>query len=297
MSLLKILKFSAINAISVPVILVASTHSGIAHNQFLTSATASVVGAPLVVVSKGSGDVRWILPGKRPLDPKVFGTPQAPLGFEPDVGVPINQRLTNVAGTAWTTTRGPTPFSDNFAAVTGHYYYKVIDITLDDTPLSRDKVAFTASFTSPDSVNTYKVTVNQVIPVGPSHTFFGGVGTNVTIHGMTGIGSKLVPTISNQVVFWGVGSFEVNGSLIASNRVVHLMTSCNSRDVDYKLLFDDGVDCGSTHTHVVLSNVEITPTGPEQSPLPSGFILPNGVEQPFIHLMFENIRITALKHR
>lgn len=297
MYLSKFVKYTIVCVLSTPVILISSTVSVYAYNYHSTKGPVDIIGGPLMVFSKGVGDVRWILPGQRRLDPKVFGTPQAPLGFEAGIGLPISQRLMNAEGTAWTTTRGPTPFSDNYASVSGNYYYKVIDSTLDDSPLSRDKISFKASFTSPDNNISYTVTANRIIPVGPDHSFLGGVATNFYFHGKTGIGTKLMPTMPAQVSFWGVGTFEVNGTVIATNRVVHLMTSCNTRDTDYKLVFDDAVDCSRTHTHVMLPNIEITPNGPVTSPLPTGYILPNGVEQPFIHTMYENIWTSAIKYR
>ncbi len=256
-------------------------------------AEVQIVGAPLVVNSSGSTDVHWILPGVRPLDPVVFGTPQEPLGFEPDVGVPINMRLTNAAGTAWTTTAMVTPFSDSSADITGTYNLQATDVTLDDTTNSLDSVTFTATFTSPDNANNYRVISNQVLPVGPAHTFLGGVGTNFDFHGITGIGTKLMPTMPTLVSFWGVGSFEVNGVVVSNNRLVHLMVTCQVRDEEYNLVFDEDVDCTKVHTHVILANVEITPNGPVTSPLPTNFFLPNGMEQPFAHIMYENIQITA----
>ncbi len=252
-----------------------------------------IVGGPLVVNSSGATDVHWILPGVRPLDPAVFGTPQEPLGFEDDVGVPINMRLTNADGTAWTTTAMATPFSDSSADITGTYNLQATDVTLDDTTNSQDAVTFTATFTSPDNANNYRVISNRVLPVGPAHTFLGGVGTNFDFHGITGIGTKLMPTMPTLVSFWGVGSFEVNGEVVSNNRLVHLMVTCQVRDEDYNLVFEDDVDCTKVHTHVILANVEITPNGPVTSPLPTNFFLPNGMEQPFAHIMYETIQITA----
>jgi len=106
MSLSKLFKKSFISALSIPVVLSATTASVYALN----TGPVPIVGAALKVESISIGpDVRWIKPGVRPLDPKVFGTPQAPLGFEPDVGLPIDQRGISPDGTAWTTTLGPTP--------------------------------------------------------------------------------------------------------------------------------------------------------------------------------------------
>jgi hypothetical protein len=253
-----------------------------------------LAGGNVNIQAKGFGDVRWILPGLRKLDPKVFGTPAAPLGFEPDVGVPIAMRLTNADATAWTTTKLPTPFSDNFAMISGDYNLKAVDKTAFDDPDSKDTVKFSAHFSSPDKSNTYKLTINKTISVGPDHAVMGGVGTNFIHHGMTGIGTKLMPTSPTYVAFWGIGTLQVNGTEVANNRLVHLMTTCRVRNAEYKLVFDDDVDCTKMHTHLMLPNVAVTSSGPVTSPVPTGFILPNGVEQPFLHIMFENIEVSGV---
>ena len=239
--------------------------------------------------------MRWILPGLRKLDPKIFGTPAAPLGFEPGVGLPVAARKISTDGNAWTTTAMPTPFSDNYKMISGKFKLKVKDKSIYDSPLSKDKVKLSASFTSPDGANHYTLTVNKVIPVGPDHPFMGGVGTNFVQHGMTGIGTKLMPTAFTYVAFWGIGRLDVNGVEVANNRVVHMMTTCAVRDADYKLVFDENVDCSKLQTHLLLPNVAVTPNGPVTSPVPTGFILPNGMEQPFMHIMFGDNTVSGVE--
>jgi hypothetical protein len=53
-------------------------------------------------------------------------------------------------GSAYTTTAGPTPFSDNFALIGGSFDLKAVDATLVDGPDSGDQVDLTASFPGPD---------------------------------------------------------------------------------------------------------------------------------------------------
>ena len=253
-------------------------------------------------VDKVSGDVRWILPGPRRLDPRVFGTPDAPLGFEPDIGVPLAARLTSADGTAYTTTAGPTPFSDNFAIVHGNFKLKASDRTLADDPASKDKLNFRAAVTSPGGAIHYEIEVSQVLPTGVDHPVFGGVGTNMIHHGMTGIGTKLQPTQPTLAATWGIGTLKVNGVIPegGQNRLVHSMVTCHVRsNPDYRLAFDDEVDCSRFHTHLMLPPVQviIDDTGTpieNNSPVPTGFVLPNGVEQPFLHIMFENTLIDDL---
>ncbi len=248
--------------------------------------TATPAGGKVEISVKGGGDVRWILPGLRRLDPSLFGTPAKPLGFEPDVGVPIAMRKQNTDGSAWTTTAMPTPFSDKYKMIVGKFSLKVKDKTVYDNPQSQDSVKFIAVFTSPGGMNHYKLTVTKIIPVGRQHPFLGGVGTNFVQHGTTGIGTKLMPTAFTYVAFWGIGRLEVNGVEVANNRVVHMMTTCAVRDANYKLVFDKQVNCSKLQTHLLLPNMVVTPKGPMIAPVPTGFILPNGVEQPFMHIMF-----------
>jgi hypothetical protein len=247
-----------------------------------------------------AGDVRWILPGPRRLDPAVFGTPAAPLGFEPDVGVPLAARLTTLDGTAYTTTAGPTPFSDNAVIISGQYTLDAEDNTLVDDPASEDIVNYQATVTSPVG-DTIEIEVTQILPVGIDHVVFGGVGTNMIHHGMTGIGTKMQPTQPTVAAFWGIGTIRVNGVVPerGENRLVHSMITCHVRDENYHLVFDDGVDCSRIHTHLMLPNVQIVVDSSGNyeevaSRVPTGFTLPNGMEQPFLHVMFENVRVTDL---
>lgn len=297
------LKISKNNGvISIPSIMVITAISFFSQTGFATEAatvirhsTATPAGGKIEVHVKGGGDVRWILPGLRKLDPSLFGTPAAPLGFEPDIGVPLSMRKKNADGSAWTTTAMPTPFSDKYKKITGKFNLKVNDNSIYDSPLSKDKVKLVATFTSPGGANNYKLEVDKVIPVGRQHPFMGGVGTNFVQHGTTGIGTRLMPTAFTYVAFWGIGRLEVNGVEVAKNRVVHMMTTCAVRDANYKLVFDNKVDCSKLQTHIILPNIAVTPNGPISSPVPSGFILPNGVEQPFMHLMYGDNTVSGVE--
>ncbi len=241
------------------------------------------------------GDVTWILPGPRELDPDVFGTPDQPLGTEaPPLGVPVMGRMTNEDGTAFTTTAVPTPFSDNYAPIQGSLNFTVKDITLVDGQGSKDEVSFYSEFTGPNGKH-YEIIVDMVIPMGDDHPFFGGVATDVIHHGSTGIGSRLVPTAYTYVTFWGVGILRIDGEVVADNRVVHVMVTGNMRDENYEMvLTPDEINYDEVLIHVVLANIAVSPTGPVMSPVPSGFTLPNDMEQPFIHVNYHNVQMTDL---
>jgi hypothetical protein len=243
-----------------------------------------------VKVSTSGSDTRWILPGLRRLAPGIFGTPENPLGYEEGVGLPLGARLTTEDGKAYTTTAMPTPFSDNFMKAEGSFSLEAWDATFVDGPSTQDRVDFAASFTGPNG-KQYTLTVKKVIPRGPDHPFFGGVATNVIHHGRTGIGTKLMPQVYTYVVFWGIGELSIDGQVVASNRMVHAMLTSSVRDGDYKIVFDDGVGNSRINFHLIAPPIEITPEGPKASPVPTGFTLPNGVEQPFLHIMYEDVSI------
>jgi len=191
----------------------------------------------------------------------------------------------------------PTPFSDNARIISGEYQLDAVDNTLVDDPASEDLVNYHATITSPAG-DTIEIEVSRILPVGVDHAVFGGVGTNMIHHGMTGIGTKMQPTQPTVAAFWGIGTMRLNGVVPArgENRLVHSMITCHVRDENYHLVFDDGVDCSRIHTHLMLPNVQIMADGNGNyeevaSPVPTGFTLPNGMEQPFLHVMFENIQV------
>jgi len=251
-----------------------------------------LIGGPVKVsVSQESGkDVRWILPGPRKLDPAIFGTPDQPREFEEGGGVPLGARLTNEDGTAYTTTAMPTAFSDNSREVTGSLSLEAIDTTFVDGASTSDTLNLTAAFTGPDG-KEYQVTVETVLPRGPDHPFFGGVATNIIHHGRTGVGTNLMPQVYTYVAFWGKAELSVDGEIVATNRLAHGMLTSSVRDENYEVVFDDGVDNSRIHFHLILPPTELTSEGPQDSPVPTGFILPNGIEQPFLHVMFEDVTV------
>jgi hypothetical protein len=86
-----------------------------------------------------------------------------------------------------------------------------------------------------------------------------------------------------------------DGELVADDRFDHFMVTERVRDPegDYSLGFDEDVIHDEVHGHLILPPVAVTPDGPVACPVETGFALPNGSDQPFIHVMFEDI--TKLK--
>lgn len=217
------------------------------------------------------------------------------IGFEEDVGVPLEDRLTTADGTAYTTTATPNPFSDNWAQITGSSRVAVVDRTAVAGPTTRDRIDATFEFTSPDGEHAYRVVMTRTLPQIPGHENFGGVGLNVVQHGRTGIGIKLMPQALSYIAFWGVADLYRDGELVAGDRFVHFMATERVRDPagDYSLGFDEDVIHDEVHAHLILPPVAVTASGPVDRPVETDFQLPNETDQPFIHVMYEDISLLA----
>ncbi len=227
------------------------------------------------------GQALWQFPDRRALDPALFGTPDAPLNVEL---LPLSERLSSADGSAYTTIRNPSMFSNNIKMTTGDFKMTVVDATAKDGMGSKDEVAMEASFVGPNGRN-FRVVMNKVIPVGPDHPFFGGVGTNVLMHGGTGIGTPLVAQEFSYITVWGLGNVYIDGKLVDSKRVIHVMVSERTRTDDFQVGF--GVaNPDKLEIHLAMPPLKGSPNGPVASPIPTGVMLPNGKEQPFMHVNF-----------
>ena len=248
----------------------------------LTSAGGALADIqPAAMVASADGTALWQFPDRRALDPALFGTPAAPLNVEL---LPLSNRLTTEDGSAYTTIKDPSMFSNNIAMTTGTFNMSVLDVTAKDGMDSQDEVEMDARFVGPNGQN-YRVIMNRVIPVGPDHPFFGGVGTNILMHGGTGIGTPLVSEEFSYFTAWGIGDIYIDDVLVDSNRVVHVMVSERTRDAEFKVGF--GVaEPDQLEIHLAMPPLKASPDGPVPSPVPTGVNLPNGAEQPFIHVNF-----------
>jgi len=284
-------------ALSVALLVVSTGLVAVAHSL----STRTVIDAPNTVGMRAreGGDVRWILPGLRELDPAVFGTPDNPLRTEllPEAMRAVTEDGRYVAGApdpeGGPSTPTPTPFSDNWAQVEGEARVKVTNVTSVAGSTTQDHIDADFEFTSPAG-DRYKVVIKNALPEIPGHENFGGVGVNALQHGATGIGTPLMPQLMAFIAFWGEADMYVNGELMPGSRFVHFMVSERVRDADYNLVFDDGVDPeGPLQAHLIMPPLAVTEDGPAPSPVPTGFILPNGVEQPFIHIMYETVTTSS----
>ncbi len=255
-------------------------------------------GALNIDLTQDGGPVFVILPGERDLDPVVFGTPEHPMKFAGSpgmTGVPPMAR--NVSGGKFTSTKEKTPFSNKYvtmkdAKLTVH----AVDRTATDAAATKDELGFEASWKD-DSGNTYSVKCDKLISAGLEYPTFGGVVTNVIMHGFTGIGTPLMPSEYAFFAFWGMGSVSKNGKVLDDKRIVHGMLTEYVRKNGYKLAFDDEVKPDAMQFHLM-----VPPAVPdkdkgvyEKKAVKTGFEMEGGKELPFWHVMFENVKVEAAR--
>ncbi len=283
-----------------------------------SSLTEQTKGNEVKVIQEPGKIVYWILPGPTKLNEQVFGTPEHPMQtgelkikqaegavkelfmeFPIMAGVPIQMRETNEDNTEFTVTKKPTPVSNNARIVDGEFEITYKDLQPYDLPgdptETLDDVDVTVKFTDPKG-NQYEIEVLKLYqPPFPGFESGGGVITDAFIHGETGTDSPLFPKIFSYGAFWGIGNIKVNGELADTDKWVHFMTTQNVRNMNYGFVTSEGLPLmpedtfsGQVHhTHVIVRPIKITPEGPVFDPVKTAFTLPNGKNQPFIHVMFE----------
>jgi len=228
--------------------------------------------------------------------------------FPVPVGWPEGLRETNGDGTRYTTTAKPLPFGDRAVGsddegtdVDGAFELTYADRAgFEGDGNGEDDVELDVWFTDPAG-NRYDIDIEHLEHHDGVHPHGRGVMTGAYLHGTTGIGTPLMPTVYAFGSFWGVGDVSINGEEPEpqnTERLVHFMTTQNVRTSDYDLAIDGELPLGvgdnpaaylgrSTHTHGILPPVRMTAEGPRRVPLKSAFELPNGMRQPFAHFMWD----------
>jgi len=232
-------------------------------------------GGPVTVMAdQSNGATQWVLPGPRELDPAVFGTPDHPAMWNqapfPLIGIAPNMRQS--MGGKYTIVDHATPFSDWRAIGMGDLHMNITDLTAIDGATTKDKINFVASFESPDKMHSYKVVVKRPMPHGFGYPSFGGVVTDHMMHGGTGIGTSLMPSMYTYATFWGIGDVYVDGRLTNPNQIVHMMVTEGVRGKHWKLGVDGDIRGEGVVLHLMVPPYKASPKGPVMAPLRSGYI-------------------------
>ena len=257
-----------------------------------------LLGGPVhVTIRQEQGGVFVALPDRRALDVYAFGTPDHPRAFggTPGInGVPPMARESSDG--RYTTMKMPSPFGDKHVVMPGGTLMaELTDVTAADAATTKDRIRFDATWKDTDG-NTYEVKCcGKVLAHGLEFPTFGGVMTNGILHGFTRLGTALMPTEYTYAAFWGMGQVLKNGEVLDGPRLIHGMLTEYVRTEGYKLASDAEVTPTRRHFHLMVPPFKPNPEAGhfQPSPVRTGFNLPNGMELPFWHVMFESLEITG----
>lgn len=227
------------------------------------SATAGAQTVTRVTRVVGGGPVIQVLPG-----PDAMADSAAPVIAK---APPEQQKMLKMMAMNG-------PFSDKVAVISGTFRG-----TFWDRGAHGDSVAALATFQAQDGAS-WRVVIDRVSPEddGPMDPHWGGVGTDVSYHGATGLGLPLVPAVRAQVSYYGMARMYRNGALVDDAAAVHVMltsqTRGNARGSQYAYI------CWNcTRNRVEELHLIVMPPMGKMYPIPGGIV----------HVMWQKSRGTT----
>lgn len=232
-------------------------------NGVTDTAAGTPVSAPAgvrIFTVTGGGPVIQVLPG-----PAQFA----------DSAKPVVDRMPAEAREMMTMMGRNGPFSDKVAVVDG-----TVSATYWDRGAAGDSVTGTAEFRTQDGA-AWRVVIKQVDAKDPNpmEPHFGGVASDLTYHGATGIHAPFVPTVRSAVSFWGMADVFRNGTLVAQDAPMHTMMTSDTRGDDFAYKCWDCTAEPIEQFHLML--------------MAMGSIKPYQVPGGVLHVMWEKSTVTA----
>ncbi|MFQ5704390.1 MAG: hypothetical protein ACE5HT_10240 [Gemmatimonadales bacterium] len=212
-------------------------------------------------------------------------------------GIPLAVRGTEGGRYTRTTVMTPTGDLNTKVLSNGRLEFEAWDVTATDAATTEDSVAFQASWEDGEG-NTYSVTCcTEVYAHGTEMPTFGGVVTNHILHGSSRLWTAMMPTFFTYAAFWGKGDLLKNGEVLDHGRMIHGMLTEYVRTEGYRMAFDREVTPTRRHFHLMVFPMDPAPETGGFTPRPAhtGFMMPNGKELPFWHVMFGNLNITSAR--
>jgi hypothetical protein len=166
------------------------------------------------------------------------------------------------------------PFSDKAAVIAGEFQ----GTFWDGGTAGGDSVSATAQFRTQDGAR-WRAVIDRVAPAdaSPMEPHWGGVGTDITYHGATGLGMPFVPMVRTAVSYYGMSKLYRNDALVDSSAMTHVMLSSQTqgkaRGHDYAYLC---WDC--TKNPVEQLHLMVMPASGKMYPVPGGIL----------HIMWQN---------
>jgi hypothetical protein len=183
----------------------------------------------------------------------------------------------------------PILFSGNYTRINGTFYLNFTDLTLRDEDKSGATAKAEFNFTDPTGKIKYGVILKNISSVAEYmqvDDFFYGNSSSYDF---------MEPVAYTYSAVWGVGEFYVNDTLVNDNRIMRVIVSerVNSSDNEgYKLLSDKELPQKGIETRLFLPDLVAAKNGTmDKQPVPTNYTLPDGQNQSFINVIFENCRL------
>lgn len=217
-----------------------------------TAAATATAPAARVTTVTGGGTVIQSLPG-----PSYFADSARPIV---EKAPPEQRRMLEMMGRNG-------PFSDKTAVISGEFR----GTFWDRGTTGRDSVSAVATFRSQDGAQ-WRAVIDRIMPEDmPMEPHWGGVGTDLTYHGATGLGMPFVPQVRTMLSFYGMSQLYRNDQLVDSSAMTHVMfssqTQGRARGSEYAYLC---WDC--TKNPIEQLHLMVMPPSGKMYQLPGGII-------------------------
>lgn len=117
------------------------------------------------------------------------------------------------------------PFSDKTAGISGEFQ----GTFWDGGTAGGDSVNAEARFRTQDGAQ-WRAVIDRVAPEDmPMEPHWGGVGTDLTYHGSSGLGVPFVPMVRTAVSYYGMSKLYRNDELVDSSAATHVMLSSQTQ--------------------------------------------------------------------
>jgi len=175
----------------------------------------------------------------------------------------------------------PTPFGNRVQMTEGSIVIEAWDRTGESRPrppYTDDRAKVEATFTTADGAR-WKVVQSAVAgrKADGSAFLFGGVGTDVVVHGNTGRENPLMPKMRAALSMWGPAQVYKDDKLIESEALLHIMITSRARTDPHFYYTDYDMTRGPVDEIHLFLNPR------NRLPAPGGFL----------HITWERARVTA----
>jgi hypothetical protein len=191
-------------------------------------------------------------------------------------------------GTTFDIMQEPMPFSGNNTSINGTFYLNLTDLASMYISPADDTAKAKFNFTDPSGKIKYAVVLKNIDNVAESFFTYNCVFGNSST-------AKCVAATYTYGIIWGLGDLYVNDTLVNENRIIRIIAGerVNSSDKEaYKLLFDKELPLKGIETRLFLPDLVVNRNGIiEMQPVPTNFTLPDGQNQSFINVIFENCQL------